>query len=149
MSNATTPLRNRIANHFNIAGAGTTQLIRPSAYTVGLYNGNAGLAAGAPTQEVSTSGTGYSQVSFTFTAGPNSNELINASEILFGTPITGWGTITHGAIRGDISGNGTSWEILWWNQLTNPSTGVAESVTVTADGARVRFQVGKLKVTIT
>ena len=71
----------------------------------------------------------------------------NTSEILFPTPTDDWGTIPYAGIFAEVSA--ASWELWWWNQLTNPNTGSPESITIVNDGARARFQVGKIKVTLT
>lgn len=146
MSNATDLLRNRRRKHFCTDCGDHTALVTPISYQLALFLNSSGLQAGSPSGEVSTSGTGYARVTITFEQGTSTNIMQNASEILFATPTADWGTIPYAGIFAEVAA--ASWELWWWNQLTNPNTQVPESITIVNDGARARFQAAKVKLTL-
>ena len=147
MSNATDLLRNRRRKHYCIACGDHAGLLVPISYQIALFVNNSGLQAGSPSGEVSTSGTAYARQPVVFAVGTSNNIMQNGSEVLFPTPTADWGTIPYAGIFAEVAAS--TWELWWWNQLTNPNTGVPESITIVNDGARARFQAGKIKITLT
>lgn len=147
MSNATDLLRDRRRKHYCVSCGDHATLVVPISYQLALFVNNSGLQAGSPSGEVSTTGTAYARQTVTFEVGASSNIMKNTSEILFATPTADWGTIPYAGIYAEVAA--ASWELWWWNQLTNPTTQVAESITISNDGARARFQAGKIVITLT
>ena len=145
MSNATDLLRNRLRKHFGVPCVDHTALVVPISYTVGLFLNNSGLQAGSPSGEVSSTSTGYARMPLLFNTGVTSNALTNPSEILFGTPTADWGIIPYSGVFAEVSAG--TYELWWWNLLTNANTGVPEPITISNDGARCRFQANRIIVT--
>ena len=145
MSNATDLLRVRRRKAYCVACGDHAALLVPISYAVGLFINNSGLQAGAPSGEVS--GGSYARQACIMIQGTNANEMVNQDQILFPTPTANWGTIPYAGIFAEISAG--VFELWWWNQLTNPNTGVPESITIVNDGARARFQAQKIKLTLT
>ena len=118
MSAASNYLENKVLDHVLTATAYTA----PSTRYLGLFTNTSGqaaanLEAGTLTDEVSTSGTGYSRKAVTFAAASGGTSVTNAT-VTFDAATANWGSITHVAVMDAATGG----QVLFWGAVTTSKT---------------------------
>lgn len=115
-----------------------TAYVAPSNLYVALFT-TAPSLNGSGGAEVSTSGSGYARVAIpqsTGWTGPNASlEYANASDLVFGTPTSSWGTITASGLYDAATGGNLV--------MVSP---LSISKTVTAGDGAPRILAGQLKI---
>jgi hypothetical protein len=121
MSNAASNyLENKVLDHVLTA----TSYTAPSTRYLALFNNTSGnaatnLEASTLTDEISTSGTGYSRKAVTFAAASGGQSATDAT-VTFDAATASWGTVTHVAVMdGGTAGSGN---VLFWGAVTTSKT---------------------------
>ena len=120
MTAASDYLENKVLDHVLTA----TSYSAPSTRYLALFNNTSGnantnLEAGTLTDEVSSTGTGYSRKSVTFSAASSGTSATSAT-VTFDAATASWGTITHVAIvDGPTRGAGN---VLFYGAVTTSKT---------------------------
>ena len=113
MSAASNYLENKVLDHVLTATAYT----QPSRF-IALFTADPG-EAGAFTNEIGTSGTGYARQAVTFAAASSGTSATNAT-VTFPAATASWGTVTHVAVvDGNTAGAGN---VLFYGAVTTSKT---------------------------